>query len=245
MSDATFLTEARAVGRPAGRPRVRLALLPLAVLGASLLSGCVGSDHVIVGAIPDDYRTSHPIVISQNEQVTDIPVGAGDRAMTRSQRQQLEGFLSGYDRAAAPVVQFLLPAGSANATAARKASAGLVQVARENGVQRSRIAVLSYDAGQAEAQPPIRVVYSKVTASAGPCGRWPEDILASDVENKHYADFGCSYQHNLAAQVANPADLIGPRKEGDIDATNRGQVITLYRNRGVSPEFTGNSEVNY
>jgi pilus assembly protein CpaD len=64
-------------------------------------------------------------------------------------------------------------------------------------------------------------------------------------ENKHYADFGCSYQNNLAAQVANPADLLGPRKQTEIDAENRDKVIDVYRNRAISDEFLGNSEVDY
>jgi pilus assembly protein CpaD len=51
----------------------------------------------------------------------------------------------------------------------------------------------------------------------------------NNAENKHYADFGCSYQNNLAAQIANPADLIGPRKQTSIDAERRGQVIDDYR----------------
>jgi len=95
-----------------------------------------------------------------------------------------------------------------------------------------------------DSQPPIRVSYPKVVASAGPCGRWPEDLMKNS-ENKHYADFGCSYQRNLAAQVANPNDLIGPRKQGDIDATNRNDVINVYRARGISPEFRASSEVKY
>ena len=49
-------------------------------------------------------------------------------------------------------------------------------------------------------------------AQTDKCGRWPEDILETS-ENKHYANFGCSYQNNLAAQIANPADLLGPRKQ--------------------------------
>jgi pilus assembly protein CpaD len=224
---------------------IRLGLYPIAAaLGLSLLSGCVGRDHVIVGAIPDDYRTNHPIVISEKEQVTDIPVGAADRGMTRSQREQLQGFLGSYDRSAASVVQILLPQGSANEAAARRAAAGLAEVARSAGVPRGRITILSYRVNAPDSQPPIRVSYSKVVASAGPCGRWPEDLM-KNAENKHYADFGCSYQHNLAAQVANPNDLIGPRKMGDIDATNRNNVINVYRSRGISPEFLGNSEVDY
>jgi pilus assembly protein CpaD len=232
--------------RPGARARLQLGLFPvLAAFGISLLSGCMaGQDHVIVGSIPDDYRTSHPIVISEKAQITDIPVGAADRGMTHSQRRQLEGFLSSYDRSASPVVQILLPEGSANQAAARRAAAGLAQVARQAGVPRGHVTILSYHVDAPESQPPIRVSYPKMVASAGPCGRWPDDLM-KNAENKHYADFGCSYQRNLAAQVANPNDLLGPRKPGVIDAENRNNVIDLYRSRGVSSEFLGNSEVDY
>jgi len=69
--------------------------------------------------------------------------------------------------------------------------------------------------------------------------------LLKTSENKHYADIGCSYQNNLAAQMANPNDLLGPRKQSDIDAENRSKVIDVYRARGISDEFLGNSEVTY
>ena len=55
--------------------------------------------------------------------------------------------------------------------------------------------------------------------------------LATTSENKHYADFGCSYQNNLAAQIANPADLLGPRKLSEVDAENRSAVIDTYRSQ--------------
>ncbi len=102
----------------------------------------------------------------------------------------------------------------------------------------------AYQAGGADISAPIRVSFTAVKAHTDRCGRWPDDLTDTS-ENKHYADFGCSYQNNLAAQVANPADLIGPRKQTPIDAENRSGVIDLYRRRGVSGEFLGNSEVNY
>ncbi|TJX43230.1 MAG: pilus assembly protein CpaD, partial [Mesorhizobium sp.] len=49
-----------------GRERIRRSAAPvLAVMLAASLAGCAGwkRDSVTVGAIPDDYRTSHPIVI--------------------------------------------------------------------------------------------------------------------------------------------------------------------------------------
>ena len=48
-------------------------------------------------------------------------------------------------------------------------------------------------------------------------------------ENRNYQNFGCATQSNLAAIVANPSDLLGPRGESEIDATRRDQVITDWR----------------
>jgi pilus assembly protein CpaD len=225
MSQALTLT-ARIAGRPAARLRISTAF---ALVAFGLVGGCTNYDHVIVGSVPDDYRTAHPIVISEQDEKIDIPVGAYDRGVTRLQRTALEGFLDGYDRRAASPLQFLVPVGSANEAAARRVAEGMVRIARRDGVPASRIAMASYQVPSPEAQGPIRVVYTHVKASTNKCGRWPDDLL-NNSENKHYADFGCSYQNNLAAQVANPSDLIGPRKQGDIDAERRAVTIGDYRN---------------
>ncbi|RUX51728.1 pilus assembly protein CpaD, partial [Mesorhizobium sp. M4A.F.Ca.ET.050.02.1.1] len=124
------------------------------------------------------------------------------------------------------------------------ASRDFARLAIAAGVSRSRIVMTSYQSVSPEASAPVRVAYVSIKAQTDKCGRWPEDLLQTS-ENKHYADYGCSYQNNLAAQMANPADLLGPRKQSDIDAENRSKVIDIYRSRGISDEFLGNSEVTY
>ncbi|MEQ8736971.1 MAG: CpaD family pilus assembly lipoprotein, partial [Hoeflea sp.] len=75
--------------------------------------------------------------------------------------------------------------------------------------------------------------YLAISASTGQCGRWPDDLAADTSENKHWANFGCAYQNNLAAQIANPGDLIAPRGMSPIDAERRSQVIQTYRESGA------------
>lgn len=230
-----------------GRKRIHRTVVPaLAVLLVASLAGCANlkRDSVTVGAIPDDYRTNHPIMIAEKNQKIDLPVGAGDRGMTGSQRDTLLGFLDGYDRSAAPALTIAIPVGSANEIAAAAAGRDFARLAVASGIKRNRIVITSYQSVSAEASAPVRVAYISVKAQTDKCGRWPDDLLQTS-ENKHYADFGCSYQNNLAAQMANPADLLGPRKSSDIDAENRSAVIDTYRSRGISDEFLGNSEVTY
>jgi pilus assembly protein CpaD len=201
----------------------------LVAVSLALLAGCAKRDHVIVGSVPDDYRTNHPIVIAEKDEVLDLPVAASERGLTKTQKVAVEGFLAGYDRSAAPVVNVILPVGAKNDVAASYLGQDLPAFMRKQGVPRGRIAVSSYDAGSAEVSAPVRITYSAMRAQAGKCGRWPEDILQS-TENKHYANFGCAYQNNLAAQVANPSDLLGPRKQTEIDAARRGVAIDVYQN---------------
>jgi len=228
-----------------GIARLRLQVVPaLAVALAASLAGCANRDSITVGSVPDDYRTTHPIVIAEKNQKIDLPVGAGDRGMTGAQRDTLLGFLDGYDKSAAPTLTIAMPAGSANEAAARSAGRDFARLAMAAGVKRNRIVLTSYQSAVPEASAPVRVAFVAVRAQTDKCGRWPDDLTETS-ENKHYADFGCSYQNNLAAQVANPNDLIGPRKQSDIDAENRGAVIDTYRARGISEEFLGNSEVTY
>lgn len=223
-------------------PSLRAASV-LAIVAVALLAGCAKRDSITVGSVPDDYRTNHPIVIAEKEEVLDLPVSASDRGMTKQQRETLEGFLSGYDRSAAPVLKIMTPAGAANEVAASYAADDFARVAKRAGIPASRLMITSYHAGSPEVSAPIRVSFTAMKAQTEKCGRWPEDILNNE-DNKHYANFGCSYQNNLAAQIANPADLLGPRKETTIDAERRGQVIDGYRN---APVFVAvpSQEVDY
>lgn len=201
-----------------------------AAVAAALLAGCASRDSIKVGSIPDDYRTNHPIVISEQDKTVDIPVGVADRGISRLQRVAVDGFIAGYDRSAAPVVGIMVPYGSTNQAAASAVAADLVKRLRAAGVPEGRILHQPYDAARYGDSAPIRLSYAEMRASTGPCGRWPADLMENS-ENKHWANFGCSYQNNLAAQIANPADLLGPRKPSEIDTARRSVSIDDYRER--------------
>jgi pilus assembly protein CpaD len=75
--------------------------------------------------------------------------------------------------------------------------------------------------------------YPKVTADAGPCGLWPEDLGPSFrnpiyQDNRPYSNFGCASQRNMAAMVANPADLVQPRPESPSLTPRRTTVLGKY-----------------
>jgi pilus assembly protein CpaD len=247
MSKSNFGHKAGGVPATGHRLRIYRPTAPvMAAIAVALLSGCsaMKRDSITVGSVPDDYRTNHPIVIAEKEQVLDLPVGASDRGMTGMQKTAIQGFIASYDRSAAPVVRILIPSGAANDVAAADAARDMVHVLKRNGVPGGRISIIPYQASSVEASAPVRISYMAMRAQTDRCGRWPDDIL-KDADNKHYANFGCSYQNNLAAQIANPADLLAPRKQTEIDAENRDNAIAQYKDRAIAPEFLGTSEVDY
>jgi pilus assembly protein CpaD len=241
MARTAFHIGATGTPAPVAGRRRKAALLTAFAVG--LLAGCANRDSITVGSVPDDYRTNHPIMIAEKEEVLDLPVAAGDRGMTHSHKTAIDGFLDSYDRSAMALITITVPSGSGNEIAAADVAGDFRRFIRSRGIPQSRIAMASYQAPSVEVSAPVRLSYTAMRAQTNKCGRWPDDVL-NDSENKHYANFGCAYQNNLAAQVANPSDLLGPRKQTEVDAENRDRVIDVYRNRGVSGEFLDNSEID-
>ncbi|MDR2311409.1 MAG: CpaD family pilus assembly protein [Brucellaceae bacterium] len=189
------------------------------------LAGCANTHHVTVGAIPDDYRTNHPITIQEREKTADIPVSRNDQKLSLTQRSIVQNAVDGYRRQGSGMVFILLPEGSANQSAAYRISMDIAKVLRQGGVLASNIATQSYQVNNPEVSAPVRISYYAMTAGTGPCGRWPDDMLDTS-ENKHYANFGCATQANLAAQVANPADFLGPRATAPLNGTRNDRVLS-------------------
>ena len=72
------------------------------------------------------------------------------------------------------------------------------------------------------------VAYTTYQAEIPRCGlKWGN--LSSNGKNKPMDNFGCAVTANMAAQIANPADIAGPRSADPTDAGRRTTVIDKYR----------------
>ncbi|PDT35215.1 pilus assembly protein CpaD [Sinorhizobium sp. FG01] len=221
-------TALKRLERPASMStRISARIAALAIL-AGLLAGCGSKDRLATGSIPDDYRTRHPIVIAEGERVIDIPVASGDRRLTAGTRDVIRGFATEYRNASSGVIQIMLPRGSANSHAAQIVRKDIRRVLAASGVPPKRMIETSYEALAPGDAAPIRLSYVAITAQTAPCGEWPEDLTLT-MENRNYYNFGCASQSNLAAQIASPTDLIGPRQMSPVDAAQRGEVIDAWR----------------
>jgi pilus assembly protein CpaD len=100
------------------------------------------------------------------------------------------------------------------------------------GAPGSRVRVVGFNPTGPE-DDTIRVGFLRFQAEALKCGQHWENLTATR-NNQSYDNFGCAMAANLAAQVANPEDLIRPRDMAPPDAGRRDAVLGLYRKGEVT-----------
>lgn len=205
-------------------------LLAISVM-AALLAGCGGldKDRMSTGSIADDYRTRHPITLTEVEHALEVPVASGDRGLTQGTRDVVAGFAADYKRSASGAVQMFVPSVGYNAGAAHAARREVRNALIAGGVPSNRIIETGYQPESLDAPAPIRLAYVATTAMTSRCGEWPEDLANDTLQNRNWSNFGCASQNNLAAQIENPMDLVAPRRQAPIDAAQRARVLKVYR----------------
>lgn len=210
--------------------------LKLSVICAGiLLTGCASyqKDHFTVGSTPKDYRTQHPIVVSQSEVSEDLIVSSSMNKMSFRHENTATSFYGKFRRSGAKSIRVILPAGSHNESAARSVSHDVISHMKKLGLQENQIQVSRYHASNHGDAATVRLSFDAITANvASKCGQWNEDLRDTS-ENQNYGNYGCSTQNNLAEMIANPADLLGPRGESEIDAGRRDNVINDWRENGT------------
>ncbi|MCZ7446486.1 CpaD family pilus assembly protein [Agrobacterium rhizogenes] len=211
-------------------PGRRAGLIAVAALAAGLLQGCA-RDPMTTNAIPDDYRTRHPITLSEAEHSLDIPVSTGDSRLTTAMADNVRGFAQNYASMSTGIINIQMPSGSPNSATAARMAKQIRSTLSGAGVAQGKIMETRYAASANGDAAPIRLSYVAVTAMTGQCGQWPEDLSDNTFANKNWYNFGCASQSNLAAQIANPMDLVGPRGMSPIDAERRAVVIDTYRGK--------------
>lgn len=100
------------------------------------------------------------------------------------------------------------------------------------GAPGSRVRVVGFNPVGPEDNT-IRVGFLRYAAEPLKCGQRWENLTATR-NNTAYDNFGCSMAANLAAQVANPEDLIRPRDMDPADTGRRDAVLGKYRKGEVT-----------
>jgi pilus assembly protein CpaD len=206
-----------------------------ALVGLSIaLGACTHTDGETTASIPDDYRQRHPIAIQEADQSVVIFVGHARGGLTASQHADVMGLAQTWLHEGTGAIHADLPVDTPNALAAADAFREIQSLLIAAGVPPRGITVHHYHPNDPRQLATIRLNYPKISAVAGPCGLWPEDLgpaikNKSYLDNKEYYNFGCAYQRNMAAMIDNPSDLIEPRSETPAYTVRRSEAFEKYR----------------
>jgi pilus assembly protein CpaD len=214
--------------------RIAGALAGLAVV----LGACTHTDDVLTASVPDDYRLRHPIAIQEADRSVVIFVGHARGGLSASQRADVIGLAQTWLHEGTGAINADLPVDTPNARAAADSFREVRALLAAAGVPPRGIAVRHYHPEDPRQMATIRLSYPKISAIAGPCGLWPEDLgpsikNKSYYENKPYYNFGCAYQRNMAAVVDNPSDLVQPASETPAYTPRRNIAFEKYR-KGIA-----------
>ena len=212
------------------------ALVLLATLSAGCTSTSTGIDSDPMLAY--DSRLRHPILVSDEPENFNMPVGMHGPALSPQIETALRDYVRQYSADGTGGITIQVPSGSANEVAATTTGRAVHYALVRAGVPRGRIQVAPYEVGDHSKAATLRVSYLRVKAVVPTCGIWPEDEPNS-INNVQYENFGCATQHNLAAMVADPADFLRPKPMAPINGGRRANVIQIYvdvGNTGWNPE---------
>jgi pilus assembly protein CpaD len=200
-----------------------------------LLAGCGATERMVESSIPqDDYQIRHPIVLGEEPRTLEILVEPVTGQFDRHSAAQLREFASLYRKFGRGPITIMPPAFPGATPTVEP-----IRNALYNAGAQARTIVSPYPAGDNLAAP-VRVSFLGLKAHvADQCGQWPRDLAigsgaVADWSNKPYWNFGCAYQTALAAQVADPRDLVTPQAETPADTAMRVRGIESLR-KGEDP----------
>lgn len=195
----------------------------LLTASAALLAGCGGAPADGGGMQPLTPASRYTLQVEPG--VDRIALAVHETGVSPNQNAALAQLVSRFTVEGAPVIVVEAPAGEdpvSNEMAWRIRSA-LVAA----GAPEGRVQVVSYSAPDPRA--PVLAGFETVRAVVPQCGtQWGS--LTRTGNNAGHLNFGCAVTANLAAQIANPRDIVQPRDMGPTNASRRSVVFDNYRN---------------
>ena len=178
--------------------RYRVLRLAGAMFGLSVILGACSETTGSVATtahVPEDYRLRHPITVQEADRSIVLFVGHARGGLSATQRADVAGLARTWITEGTGAIVVDVPVNTPNARAAESAFREATAVLEASGVPPDGIKLHHYTPDDPRTLATVRFTYPRMTAVAGPCGLWPEDLGPSIkdpsyLENKSYYNFG-------------------------------------------------------
>ena len=189
-------------------------ILLASLVPALLLGGCMGTEN-------RGLESVHQPVVSRSDYALDLGVSGG--SLAPGEQRRLAGWVNAMRLGYGDRVAIDDPAGEGPA-----ARGDVAAVVATYGL------LLSDDAPVTPAAVTpgsIRVVVSRMRAQVPRCADWSRDST-NDFEANTSSNYGCAINSNLAAMIANPADLVRGKEGAETtDTAASYKAIDTYRKK--------------
>jgi pilus assembly protein CpaD len=212
------------------------------ILKAGLICAALIGLSACATAASDDAPVPTPVSRTDTEhwrdqikvdgQSDEIHLAAHLTGVSANQDQALSALVGRWLSAQAREIVVSAPMGGDDPSSAGRMAAQIRERLVFYGAPASQVRIIGYEVAGLPAAP-LRVGFEYFVAEPLKCGQSWENLTKTR-KNEAYGNFGCAMAANLAAQIANPEDLIRPRDSAPIDAGRRDTVIGKYRKGEVT-----------
>ncbi len=162
----------------------------------------------------------------------EIQLAVHAQGLSTTQADALAQFASEWDADQGGVITLRAPDSGPNSGAAFRTAEGARAFLLHQGIPQDQVTISGYDA-RGLTDPNLLMTYTHYKVSIPACGKtWTN--LSNLMSNEPNANFGCAVQANMAAQLANPGDLIHARSSTPVDSERRLTVLDKYRKGEVT-----------
>jgi pilus assembly protein CpaD len=213
-------------------------------LASVLMAGSCAAPTNDANGMMEDGAVNHPITVEPSYQSLKLSYSPAESGISPADQARFDSFVADYQEHGNGSIAVSAPAGSMSPAMI----AFFAQRINDAGVAKDHILVATHDAPDGDLR--VEINYVSYQAHTDKCGDWSQD-LANTEDNDTPKNFGCAVQQNIAAQIADPRDLLAPRPMQDASAVRRDTVTTLYeqgkitssekRSSGLANEQNGTS----
>ena len=204
-----------------------------AAIAAVLLAGSCAAPTNNGAGLVDDPDINHPIVVDSAPNAVRLSFSAADAGLMPDDAARFDAFVAQYKADGNGPINVTAPSGPTSQQTLSYFGERLVAA----GVPRSSIMVGTRDDGDWR----VELRYSGLVAHTVGCNDWSSQQASDTASNLPMANFGCAVQHNIAAQIENPRDVVEQRALGASDATRRATVMSAYE-KGAPTAANKNSD---
>lgn len=190
----------------------------LIVVGVAL-SGCVGGPASLGGPAPLTPTSRYALQVEPG--MDRIALAVHEAGLSENQHAALRDLMHRFMASGAPEIVVEAPYGAGEPST--RAAWAISEALRGAGAPVRLVSYAAPDSGA-----PVLAGFEALRAARPQCGTaWGS--LTRTGDNLSASNFGCAVTANLAAQIADPRDIVSPRAMSPAEAGRRSVVFNNYR----------------